>query len=186
MNDNTMTQAALNKMTGAELVAIYNKAATALGESTVSRFATKPAAVRRTWAKVQAWTAAQPARKPAQPSAQPKAARKATVSTPAAAKPGKQPRGRGTNIQPNGEPLKPCRAGSKQAVLLDLLKQPAGATMGELMAALSWQESSVKTGFGWDMKQKGYGVRSTFDAEGVERFHLVVPAGQKVPAHTGA
>jgi hypothetical protein len=33
------------------------------------------------------------------------------------------------------------------------------------------------------MKQKGYGVRSSFDADGTERFHIVVPEGHAIPAH---
>jgi hypothetical protein len=130
---------------------------------------------------VQASARAQQERTQAQRPARTKTAA-AKPAQPAAAT-AKPSRARGTNIQPTGEPLKACRAGSKQAILLDLLRQPEGATIETLMAATGWQRSSVRTGFSWDMRGKGYGVRSTFDAAGVERFHLVVPAGQKVPAH---
>jgi len=33
------------------------------------------------------------------------------------------------------------------------------------------------------LKRKGYGVRSTIGPDGVERFRLVVPDGQAIPAH---
>lgn len=95
---------------------------------------------------------------------------------------------RGTNLQPTGEKVQPCLLGSKQAVLVDMLSRPEGATMEELMEALSggrrpWTEATVRSGFGWDLKRKGYGVRSEFDPTGEERFHLIVPKGQKVPKH---
>lgn len=95
---------------------------------------------------------------------------------------------RGTNLQPTGEKLKPCVKGSKQSILVDMLSRPEGATMEELIAALSggrrpWTEPTVRSGFGWDLKRKGYGVRSEFDATGEERFHLIVPKRQKIPPH---
>jgi len=96
---------------------------------------------------------------------------------------------RGTHLKPTGERVVACLAGSKQAIMVDLLRRKEGATMEELKEALaggrrSWTEASVRAGFGWDMKLKGYGVRSTFD-EGtfIERFHLVVPSGQRIPKH---
>ena len=61
--------------------------------------------------------------------------------------------------------------------------------MAELIEALaggrrSWTEATVRSGFGWDLKLKGYGVRSTFSDDGGERFHLVVPKGQRIPSHS--
>lgn len=95
---------------------------------------------------------------------------------------------RGTNLQPTGEKVQPCLLGSKQSILVDILSRPEGATMEELIEALSggrrpWTEATVRSGFGWDLKRKGYGVRSEFDPTGEERFHLIVPKGQKVPKH---
>jgi hypothetical protein len=95
---------------------------------------------------------------------------------------------RGTNLLPPGHAPIACREGSKQAVLLDTLARPNGATMAELIDALSggnkpWTEATVRSGFGWDMRLKGYGVRSSFDADGTERFHIVVPEGHAIPAH---
>ncbi len=95
---------------------------------------------------------------------------------------------RGTNLAAPGHAPIPCREGSKQAMLLDMLSRPNGATMAELIEALSggnkpWTEATVRSGFGWDMKLKGYGVRSAFAADGTERFHIVVPEGHAIPAH---
>lgn len=100
---------------------------------------------------------------------------------------------RGTNlVAPPGAPVA-CREGSKQAMLLDMLRNPEGVTMAELIAALSggnkpWTEATVRSGFGWDMKQKGYGVRSEFDADGTERFFIVLPTDEQgnefaIPPH---
>lgn len=172
MNVQTLSEEALNKMTGAELVALHNNLAASLGDAAVKRFATKADAIRRTRAKVQAAQQKQP---------------KASPKGKAAPKPRAR---RGTDLKPTGEPVQPCREGSKQAVLVDQLRRKEGATMAELLAALAvsgkpWQEPTVRSGFGWDLKRKGYGVKSSFGADGVERFHLVVPAGQKIPPHVG-
>jgi hypothetical protein len=77
--------------------------------------------------------------------------------------------------------LKACRAGSKQAMLIDHLAR--GATLSELVAALKpWTEGSVKSALYWDVaKVKGYGVRTeTFD-DGTQRYHLILPEGMKAP-----
>lgn len=100
----------------------------------------------------------------------------------------KKARSKGTNLAAPGHKPIACREASKQALLLDALAQEGGATMEELIEALSggkkpWTEATVRSGFGWDMKQKGYGVRSTFDEDGTERFHIVVPEGHVIPAH---
>lgn len=114
---------------------------------------------------------------------------KAKAAATAKPKAEKAPRARkGTNLAAPGHAPIPCREGSKQAILLDMLSRPNGATMAELIEALSggnkpWTEATVRSGFGWDMKQKGYGVRSQFDADGTERFFIVVPEGHSIPAH---
>lgn len=175
MNIRTLSEEALNKMTGPELVALYNDCAASLGDAAVKRFATKADAIRRTWAKVQAWKEKQ----------QEAAAKQAKAKAKGEPKPRAR---RGTDLKPTGEPVKPCLIGSKQAVLVDMLRRKEGATMAELLAALAvsgkpWQEQTVRSGFSWDLRRKGYGVKSSFDADGTERFHLVVPDGQAIPAH---
>lgn len=58
------------------------------------------------------------------------------------------------------------RAGSKQAILIDLLSRPQGATFGELYDALAatgkpWQGQTIRSGLAWDVNHlSGYGVRS--------------------------
>lgn len=80
----------------------------------------------------------------------------------------------------------PCREGSKQAILVDMLSRVQGATMDELLKALSggekpWLEISVKSGMNWDMnKIKGYGIRTTKRAE-FDCYHLVLPKGMDAP-----
>ena len=173
MNRATITEQDLTTMTGPELVALHNDCAASLGCEPVKRFATKADAIRRTWAKVQAW----------------KEKQQEAAAKQAKAKGEPKPRARrGTDLKPTGEPVKPCLIGSKQAVLVDELSRPDGVTMAQLLAALSaggkpWQEQTVRSGFGWDLKRKGYGVRSTIGPDVVERFRLVVPDGQAIPAH---
>lgn len=77
------------------------------------------------------------------------------------------------------EPL-PCREGSKQAKLVDMLSRPEGATIPELMTALGWTDASVRAGFSWDLVNKGYGVTKA-DATG--HYFLIIPAGHTIPAH---
>ena len=55
MNRQTLTEQDLATMTGPELVALHNDCAASLGCEPVKRFGTKADAIRRTWAKVQAW-----------------------------------------------------------------------------------------------------------------------------------
>ena len=77
--------------------------------------------------------------------------------------------------------LRACRAGSKQAILIDHLAK--GATLAELVAALKpWSESSVKSALYWDVaKVKEYGVRTETADDGMQRYHLVLPKGVEAP-----
>lgn len=189
----TLTERALDQMTGAELTALHNDLAASLGDAAVKRFATKADAIRRTWAKLQAWKKEKPTRLQrvlSEGRARP-APKQTKAATKPATKPAKVRKRRGTNLLPTGEPVEACREGSKQAILVDMLSREEGATMPELLDALSggrkpWTEPTVRSGFGWDLKHKGYGVRSRFSADGVERFHLLVPEGQRIARHTSS
>ncbi len=199
----------INAATGSALVEAYNDLAESLGKDVIRRFADRATGVKRTLvlldehlkaAKVaaKATPAPAPAAKPAPapapvataPAATPAPAAKkvpAAKKTPAAKVPAVR---RGTNLIPLGHEPQACREGSKQAILLDALQVKGGASMVQLIDALSggnkpWTEATVRSGFGWDLKNKGYGVKSEFDKDGVERFHLVLPAKfQVIPAHT--
>ena len=200
-NNVAYTEASLNELSGPALVELYNEVIGTFrnGESVqnVRRFADKKSAVSRTWKMLQRYAEANPEVEAEPVKAEPQkvetvnetttttvAASKAVKAT--AEKKARAPRG--TNLVAPGHAPIPCREGSKQAMLLDMLSRPNGATMAELIEALSggnkpWTEATVRSGFGWDMKLKGYGVRSAFDADGTERFHIVVPEGHAIPAH---
>lgn len=61
----------------------------------------------------------------------------------------------------------PRKEGSKQALLVDMLSRPEGATFGELYDALAaggkpWRGVTIRSGLAWDMNHiAGYGVTST-------------------------
>lgn len=181
------TQADLEELSGPQLVAIYNsitaelnKMSPGLGLQDVKRFSGKEAAAKRVLANMfDLFEARREAAKSAPPARATKA--KAKVNTD----PSKPTRGTGINLKPL-EKVYACRAGSKQATLVDMLSRPQGATMAELMEALSggakpWQEVTVKSGLNWDMnKIKGYGIRTT-QRDGVHCYHLVLPAGMEAP-----
>lgn len=115
------------------------------------------------------------------------------VETPAEPKVKKTRRSKGTNVTPYGGAPTSCREGTKRSIMLDMLCRPEGASVPELVVGLSggkqaWLPQTVKAGFGWDMRQKGYGVKSQM-VEGVERFFIVLPTDENgnpypVAAHT--
>ena len=204
-NNVAYTEASLNELSGPALVELYNEVIGTFrnGESVqnVRRFADKKSAVSRTWKMLQRYAEANPEVEAEPVKAEPQKVETvnetATPAPVAAPKAQKAPKSaeekkarapRGTNLAAPGHAPIQCREGSKQALLLDMLSRPNGATMAELIEALSggnkpWTEATVRSGFGWDMKLKGYGVRSAFDADGTERFHIVVPEGHAIPAH---
>lgn len=170
-------------LTGGQMVALYNATAAELntGLTPVNRFATKEAAVKRLMANItDLWELRRTmAKAQAKPAAAPKA-------KPAASAPR---RGTGINLAPQKK-VYACREGSKQALLVDLLNRPQGATMAELLVALSggakpWKEVTVKSGLNWDMnKVKGYGIRTTKRGDD-DCYHLVLPEGMAAPVpHT--
>ena len=200
-NNVAYTEASLNELSGPALVELYNEVIGTFrnGESVpnVRRFADKTTAIARTWKMLQRYAEANPEVEADEQAEAQKVETVNETTTPApvaASKAAKSPAEkkarapRGTNLAAPGHAPIQCREGSKQAVLLDMLSRPNGATITELIEALSggnkpWTEATVRSGFGWDMKLKGYGVRSAFDADGTERFHIVVPEGHAIPAH---
>lgn len=182
----------LTDLPGSVLVALYNATAADIDTNLakVNKFANKETGAKRLWAnlvdlqpvyaerdaaleKARQDAAKGPARDRAQPA-------KAT-DYPAPAK----GRTTGINLAPKAKAY-PCKAGTKQAILVDMLSRPEGATMSELLTALSggskpWQEVTVKSGLNWDMNNvKGYGIRTT-QRDGVDCYHLVLPEGMTSP-----
>ena len=171
-------------LTGPQAVALYNVTAKELDSApaAVTRFADKKAASKRLWANLTdlaeqrariARVEASAKNKPVKihgEVATPKAFKSVKVGEAASehlAQKAKAPRaGRGINLAPMKK-CHPCRAGSKQAEMVDMLSRPEGATMEELLRGLAhgkpWKEVTVKSGLNWDMnKLKGYGIRTTF------------------------
>lgn len=207
LNTETFTEASLNDMSGPALVELYNDVIRSFRNgdsiSQVRRFADKSTAVARTWKLLQRYAEAHPEIEAEEQAELPEVAPVNETTTPAPVAAPKAPKApkaqkvpaekknrlpRGTNLAAPGHAPIPCREGSKQAMLLDMLSRPTGATMEQLIAALSggnkpWTEATVRSGFGWDMKLKGYGVCSSFDGEGREWFHIVLPDGHAIPAH---
>jgi hypothetical protein len=194
---------ALFNLKGKDLVALHNKLAKKAKVPETKRFSTIGAGIDRTWKLLEQFgTPVEKAKPASKLGAEPTngfgsavaakggKAGKVKVTQKKAAPAEKAPAARrGTNLAAPGFAPLACREGSKQAILLDKLSGSKGATMDELIEALSggnkpWTEATVRSGFGWDMKQKGYGVRSEFDDKGVERFFIVLPAGFARPAHT--
>jgi len=198
-NNVSYTEAILNSLSGPALVALFNAVSEALKTGKpVTRFADKKSAVSRTWKLLGQLPVEAPAAEVVEvvaevvtaPSVLSSWVNGLVASSKKETPVKKNAKPRGTNLTPPGfEPIA-CREGSKQALLLDMLSRKNGSTMAELIDALSggnkpWTEATVRSGFGWDMKLKGYGVHSSFDADGTERFHIVLPECAKgIPAHT--
>ena len=68
---------------------------------------------------------------------------------------------------------KPAREGSKKAIVLEMLRRPAGATLAEIMAATGWQAHSVR-GFISGGLTKKMGIRiESFKSDGKERAYRI-------------
>lgn len=174
----------LLELTGAQAVALYNATAAELDSNLtpVNKFANKATAAKRLWANLTDLAEVRAERAKAS-KARDQAAPAKADDYPA---PAKAPRrNTGINLQPKPVAY-PCRWGSKQAILVDMLSRKQGATLAELIAALSggnkpWQEVTVKSGLNWDMnKIKGYGIRTTKRGD-EDCYHLVLPEGLKAP-----
>jgi hypothetical protein len=120
----------------------------------VKKFTDRKTAVARIWKAVQALTPT-----PA-PQAAPVALKKAKATKEA------KPKDDATGS-------KAAREGSKKAIVLDMLKRPAGATLADIMSATGWQAHSVR-GFisGSLSKKMGISVES-FKSESGDRAYRV-------------
>ena len=113
-----------------------------------------------------------------------RAPRKAKAAPEVAPQPVPQPAPKAKARKPRAITLAPkkearaCKAGTKQARLVDLLSRAGGASMAELREALApWKDVTIKSGLSWDMNhQKGYGIRTTFE-NGYQRWLATDYAG---------
>lgn len=180
------TNVDLSRNAMSSLVDIYNDAAVVLGHKPVTRFRDRETAVRRATEafkalrehrrKVAKEQTPLPAIKAHQPVAKDvptevTPALKPTLPIPSAdpAKDAQMPQLRRGSKSIDLRPAKTVyarREGTRQALLVDLLSRPQGATFGELydvMAATGkpWQGSTIRSGLAWDMNHvAGYGISS--------------------------
>lgn len=186
----------MKSLTIAQLAAKFNEvlaAAQASGykgkEKPVKRFATKESGIERI-EKLEAAIAAQALEELALFAEQKPAVETEVEITEREEAPAKveapkkaQPKKGHCDIKPSGYRILACREGTKQAKMVDLLSAPNGASMKELNDGLGWKDVTVRSGFSWDMKGKGYGVKSE-EINGEIRYFLVVPEGEVIPPHT--
>lgn len=154
----------LEGLTMKQGAALFAATAAPLGIAPVKRFPDRATAARRIWQNLAALSATTPAPEAApeaeaQPVPQPE-----TDAQPVARKTQSPRKPRGINLAPKAEAVA-CREGTKQALLVDLLSRPCGASMTELLRHLHpWKPVTVKSGLSWDMNSlKGYGIRTTFE-----------------------
>ena len=149
----------LSELTMPQGAALFAATAAPLGIAPVKRFPDRATAARRIWANLVALTAAAAA-----PGAVAAPLPHTVAQTAPAVQPKAQRRSRGIHLAPKAD-AKACRAGTKQALLVDLLHRSGGASMAELLRHLHpWKAITVKSGLSWDMNAiKGYGIRTTFE-----------------------
>ena len=84
---------------------------------------------------------------------------------------------RPAGAKPNGR-MSPAavRPGTKQALLIDLLKRKKGATIDEAVAATGWQPHSVRGAISGTLKKKlGLAVTSEKPGDGPRRYRIAAP-----------
>ncbi len=92
----------------------------------------------------------------------PARAKKTRPASPKASKPGRS--------ATNTTPVPPARAGTKQALLIDLLKRKKGATIEEIVEAIGWQAHSVRGAISGALKKK---LGLTVTSEPIEKLGRV-------------
>ncbi|MCC6364950.1 MAG: DUF3489 domain-containing protein [Bryobacterales bacterium] len=120
----------------------------------VKKFTDRKTAVARIWKAVQALT--------------PTPAQHAAPAAPKKAKATKEAKPKDDAAVP-----KEAREGSKKAIVLDMLKRPAGATLADIMSATGWQAHSVR-GFISGSLSKKMGIKvESFKSESGDRAYRV-------------
>ena len=70
----------------------------------------------------------------------------------------------------------PPRVGTKQAILIEMLSQPKGATIADLVAATGWQAHSVRGAISGTLKKRlGLAVTSERVGDGPRRYRIAAP-----------
>ena len=81
-------------------------------------------------------------------------------------------------------PLASSRSGTKQEAVLNLLRQPKGATITDIMKATGWQQHSVR-GFFASVVRKKLGLALTSDKADGERIYRLT-AGKPTKSKSNA
>ena len=84
-----------------------------------------------------------------------------------------------SSTKPKGETSPPAvRPGTKQALLIDLLKRKKGVTIEEIVEATGWQPHSVRGAISGTLKKKlGLKVNSEKPSDGPRRYRIAAPKG---------
>ncbi len=82
-----------------------------------------------------------------------------------------------SGTEPNGRTSSAvAQPGTKQALLIDLLKRKQGATIEAIVAATGWQPHSVRGAISGTLKKKlGLAVTSEKPGDGPRRYRIVAP-----------
>jgi hypothetical protein len=70
------------------------------------------------------------------------------------------------------KPAAEAREGSTKAIILDLLRRPKGATLGEITKATKWQAHSVRGFIAGPLKRAGLPVESTKSEAGERTYRM--------------
>ena len=137
----------LHELTIKEGAALFAATAAALGIAPVKRFPDRETAARRIWANLVALSAAAPV-----PETAPEPAPQPSVQPKAKAQPKARKTPRGIQLAPKAE-ARACRAGTKQAILVDMLFRSGGASMAGMDHSQMGQDGMA----GMDMGAMGQG-----------------------------
>jgi len=103
-------------------------------------------------------------------------AKKSSATTQKPAKQSQPPRAKTPRASQAGSSAE-ARAGTKQALLIDLLKRKSGASIDEIVAATGWQAHSVRGAISGTLKKKlGFAVLSE-RTDGRGRIYRIAAGG---------
>jgi len=160
------------------LVAVWNSFAGVAGFGAdlkpVKKFTNRATATRRIWTAIQKLGGA-PDAKEETPAAAPAKAPKAPMAAKGARKAAKPAlvKAKATKTAKKPATAKVPREFSKKAIVLDLLKRKAGATMAEIAKATDWQNHTIR-GFisGTLTKKMGLAIESTRSESGDRTYRI--------------
>jgi hypothetical protein len=110
----------------------------------------------------------------------------ADTGTKATAEEGQARASESAHTQPETAATRPLRAGTKQSLMIELLKRPEGATIEQIAAATGWQHHTIRGAISGALKKKlGLTIEATRTRE-VGRSKSGVTGGSTVYRITGS